>query len=161
MLVINMSMFEFKLFLLEWNLLWQILKVIKIKKLIFSIDKIKLLLDNVGTLWSACLTNSACNPSFSLQCNLTGQYTNVNNNRLKDGTCVCPPYYYWTGGTTGCTAQLTYNSACSNANPSTFQSQCLDQTDLYCDSTSWTCICSTGYYWSYTNTKCCIYLFVF
>ena len=26
--------------------------------------KIKLLLDNVGTLWSACLTNSACNPSF-------------------------------------------------------------------------------------------------
>ena len=84
---------------------------------------------------------------------MTGQYTDFNN--INEGKCVCKPYYYWTGGTTGCTPQLTYSTQCSSFSPTnSLNSQCLDQTDLYCDSTSCKCICQTNYYWSFTSSKC-------
>ena len=111
------------------------------------------LTDNVQTVWGSCSTNAACNPSFSLYCNMTGQYTNLNSN--KEGTCVCKPYNYWIGGTIGCTPQLTYNTQCTNPTPATvLDSQCLDQTGLYCDSISGMCICQSNYYWSSTSSKC-------
>ncbi len=116
--------------------------------------------DNVQqTIWSACSTNAACNPSLKLYCNTTGQYTKLNAfnlNTNKVGSCVCQPYYYWSSASVGCTPQLTHNATCTNPTPATvLHNQCLDDTGLYCDASSCKCSCQANYYWSKANLKCC------
>ena len=96
--------------------------------------------------------NSACKPSYQLYCNITGQYTYLNGLREK-GSCVCRPFYYWIGGEIGCTPQLTYDASCTiTTNP--LAMECLEQTDLYCNSVNYKCSCQSDYYWSYINSKC-------
>ena len=102
------------------------------------------------------MSDSACRTSSGLYCNMTGQYTNINNwNIGYAGLCLCKPNYYW-NGTYGCLPQLTYGEGCTS-NSLSYVYQCnYDYSYLYCDTTTTKkCTCLSNYYWSPTASKCC------